>query len=344
MNKYALAVVPMALLFTGAAHAEAKVTAYGRVLYNMISDDTSDNIYFGRHEFAESNIGLKGSVDYDGLTIGAQLEIGLNEGVSNLLQNGSNGRNRIQEITVAGTFGKVRLGTGESTTYIISDVDQSGTWLSDPLGMSSRFGSTRRGPSGESQTPLVQSQSIFNERILYESPKVFGGGQFSGQLGEDNSYEVAFKYLQDGWRFNVWHADFGDGDNDSDPQANIDGNPTPGFFGAENGSGVLLGYKHDSGVNLTAVYGTADLLDGGSRDYLNWKLGYSMDKHAVSISMGTFDSEDAMGVDGAEHQRTTLAYHFIPLGGVRFWLQATTGDTDDQESFNAFAAGGMVKF
>ena len=99
-------------LMMGASAATADVTAYGRVLYNIISDDTSDDLYFGRHEFAESNIGIKGSKKVGDLTLGAQVEIGLNEGVATLLQNGSNSRNRIQELTLAGSFGKVGLGTG----------------------------------------------------------------------------------------------------------------------------------------------------------------------------------------------------------------------------------------
>ena len=324
--------------------AQAEVTAYGRVLYNIIKDDTSDDLYFGRHEFAESTIGVKGSVKYKELTFGAHVEIGLDEGVSNILQDGTNSRNRIQELWVQGAFGKVKLGTGASITWIVSDVDQSGTWWSDPLGMSQRFGSTRRGPAGESQTPFVQAQSIFSERIVYESPAFLEGAKFYAQYGEDSSYELAVKYSANGWRVNAWSVDYGDADNDEDPQADIDGNGTAGFFGAESGYGILAGYLHDSGVNFTATYGVADQLDGSDRDFLNWKLGYTQGKHAVSYSMGNYGSEDASGISGADHTRSTFAYHFTPVSGVILWVQATKGDTDDQEGFNALALGGMVRF
>lgn len=324
--------------------AMADVSAYGRVTYNMLSDDTSDEIYFGRHEFAESSFGLKGSVDYGNLTIGAQLEVGLNEGVSNILQNGNNSRTRIQEFSIAGDFGKVKLGTGAAITWVISDVDQSGTWFSDPLGMSQRFGSTRRGPGGESQTPFVQAQSIFNERIVYESPKFLDGAKFYAQLNEANGYELAIKYVANGWRVNAWTVDYGNVDNDADPQQDIDGNGSSGFFGATESRGILAGYKHSSGVNFTATYGNADQIDNSERSFANWKLGYTKNKHAVSISMGNYSSEDAAGVSGPDHTRTTVAYNFKPVAGVQLWVQATDGDTDAQDSFNALAVGGMVKF
>ncbi|ABG40812.1 hypothetical protein Patl_2295 [Paraglaciecola sp. T6c] len=343
MKKSMLALAMLSPLVASQS-AQAEVTAYGRVLYDIVKDDTSDDLYFGRHEFAESTIGVKGSVEYNELTFGAQVEIGLDEGVSNILHDGTNSRNRIQEIWVQGKFGKVKMGTGASITWIVSDVDQSGTWWSDPLGMSQRFGSTRRGPVGESQTPFVQTQSIFSERIVYESPTFLDGAKFYAQYGEDSSYEMAIKYAANGWRVNAWSTDFGDADNDEDPQANIDGNSTAGFLGAESGYGILAGYLHDSGVNFSATYGVADQVDGGDRDFLNWKLGYTQGKHAVSYSMGNYASEDAAGIEGPDHTRTTVAYHFSPVGGVSFWVQATKGDTDEEESFNAFALGGMVRF
>lgn len=325
--------------------ANAEVTAYGRVTYNVISDDTSDDTYFGRHEFAESTIGMKGTHEWGNIKIGANVEIGLNEGVSSILQDGSNARNRIQEMSLSGSFGTFKLGTGPSITWVISDVDQSGTWFSDPLGMSQRFGSTRRGPGGESQTPFVQAQSIFNERIRYDSPKLWGGASFHAQLNEDSGTELAFKYsAKNGIRFNAWTVDHGEGDNDDDVQQNVDGFRTAGFFGAESGAGALLGYKHSSGFNITATTMNADQLAGGDRDLTAIKLGYTFGKHALSISQGSYGSEDATGVAGADHDRNTLAYNFKPVGGVQLWAQATKGDTDGQESFNSLAIGGLVKF
>jgi hypothetical protein len=329
--------------FIFAKQAQADISVYGRVIYNVVSDDTSDDIYFGRHEFAESTIGIKATMEQDGLTFGAQVEIGLDEGVSNILQNDSNARNRIQEVWVLSDFGKVKLGTGASITWIASDVDQSGTWWSDPLGMSQRFGSTRRGPAGQSQTPFVQTQSIFSERIAYESPTFLGGVKFYAQQGEDSSREFALKYAKDGWRANAWISDFGDADDDADPQANIDGNGTPGFFGAESGRGILAGYKHKSGVNFTATLGESDLVNGSERNFLNWKLGYTRAKHAASISLGQYGSNSETGVSGADHSRTTVAYHYVVSKNIRFWAQATKGDTDGQDSFNSLAIGALVK-
>jgi hypothetical protein len=351
MKKTALFLALGSTLFV-ANSAMADVSVYGRVTYNMLKDDTSKDVYFGRHEFAESNFGFKGTFDYGNLKFGAQLEVGLDEGVSNILHAEGNSRTRIQELSVSGSFGKVKLGTGAGITWIISDVDQSGTWWSDPLGMSSRFGASRRGPSGESQTPFVQTQSIFNERIVYESPTFFEGAKFYAQMSEASGYEVAIKYVANGWRVNVWNVDYGDVDRNldpdetlvEDPQANIDENGTAGFFGATDGRGVLAGYKHSSGVNFTATYGEADQVDDSKREFINWKLGYTKDKHAVSISMGNYSSEDGSGVSGPDHTRTTLAYNFKPLAGVQLWAQATKGDTDDQESFNALVLGGLVKF
>jgi len=337
-----LLIVSTSLL--GATSAQAEITAYGRVTYNVISDDTSDDTYFGRHEFAETTIGIKGSKDWGEFTIGANVEIGLNEGVSSILQDGSNARNRIQEFSLSGKFGTVKLGTGPSITWVISDVDQSGTWFSDPLGMSARFGSTRRGPGGQSQTPFVQGQSIFNERIRYDSPKLWGGATFHAQFNEDSGSEFALKYsAKNGIRFNAWSVDHGDGDNDDDAQQNVDGFRTSGFFGAESGAGALIGYKHDSGFNISATSVIADQLDGGERDLSAVKLGYTFGKHAVSLSRGSYGSEDAEGVNGADHDRTTFAYNFKPIGGVQFWAQATSGDTDGQSSFDSFAIGGLVK-
>lgn len=331
-------------LNASAADDDYDVSVYGRITYNAISDDTSDELYYGRHEFAESNLGLKGSLKEGNLTFGAQLEIGLNEGVSSLLQNGSNSRNRIQELWVQGDFGKVRLGTGESITYIISDADQSGTWFSDPLGMSARFGSTRRGPAGQSQTPFAQVQTIFNERIRYDSPTFIEGATFHAQLNEDGGNEIAIKYLANGFRFNAWTVDHGDADNDADPQANVDGFTTPGFFGAKDGQGILAGYKHSSGINFSATSGSADQVDGGEREFTSWKLGYTKNKHAVSYSSGSYESSDLNGLSGSDHDRATVAYNYSLNSRVKFWVQFTDGDTDFEESFSAIALGGMYKF
>ena len=51
-----------------------------------------------------------------------------------------------------------------------------------------------------------------------------------------------------------------------------------------------------------------------------------------------------MGVDGPDHDRTTFAYNFKPIGGVQLWVQLTEGDTDGEESFDSVALGGLVKF
>jgi hypothetical protein len=330
-------------MLLGATAASADVTAYGRVLYNMISDDTSPDTYFGRHEFAESNVGIKGSKKVDNLTYGAQVEIGLNEGVANLLQNGNNSRNRIQEASISGDFGKFRIGTGASASWIASDVDQSGTFLSDPLGMSQRFGATRRGPAGQSQTPFVQTQSIFSERLRYDSPKFLGGATIHAQLGEDSSNEITVKYKANGIRFAAWATDFGGGTNDTDSQANIDNNGSLGFFGASEGSGLLIGYKIPMGLNFTATAASADQFGGGEREFLNWKAGYTTGKHAVSYSRGAYDSTSAAGVAGAKHTRTTAAYNYSPAKSVKLWVQFTNGDTTGQQEFDATALGIMVK-
>ncbi|MCH2056290.1 MAG: porin [Thalassotalea sp.] len=343
MRKSTLAVVIGTGMLT-ATPALADVTAYGRVTYNVINDDTSKDTYFGRHEFAESTIGIKGSMAYGELKIGGQVEIGLDEGVSNILHAEGNGRTRIQELWLSGDFGKVKLGTGAGITWVISDVDQSGTWFSDPLGMSQRFGATRRGPGGESQTPFVQAQSIFNERLIYESPSFIEGAKAYVQLSEAGGYELAIKYVADAWRINAWSVDYGDIDRDEDPQANIDEHTTNGFFGADEGHGVLAGYKHESGINFTATYGNASQVSGGEREFLNWKLGYTQGKHAVSFSMGNYSADGADGNSLPDHTRSTLAYNFKPIAGIQLWLQATQGDTDSQEEFNALALGGMVKF
>lgn len=344
MKKIILPIAALTLGMTAATTAVADVTVYGRVLYNAVSDDTSDDLYFGRHEFAESNFGIKGTKKVGDLVYGGQVELGLNEGVSSLLQNGSNSRNRIQQMWIQSAQGKLLLGTGPSITWVISDVDQSGTWLADPLGMSARFGATRRGPSGQSQTPFVQGQSIFNERLRYESPEFLGGAKLYAQLNEDSGTEVAIKYVANGWRFNVWSVDHGEGDNDADPQQNVDGFTTSGFFGAEKGSGALLGYKHSSGFNLTGTTVNADQLAGGDRSLVAVKLGYTKDKHAVSYNIGEYSSENAAGVEGPDHTRSSLAYVYSPTGGVKLWSAFTTGDTDQQDSFNSVAFGGMIKF
>lgn len=314
-----------ALTLTPVVQAEADFKVYGRVLYNVISDDTEDDIYFGRHEFAESTFGFKGHYQYENLEVGAQIELGLFEGVAGL----TNSRNRIQEIYVKGDFGTIKLGTGTAATFVIGDVDQSGTFLPDPLGPLSRFGATRRGPAGQSQTPLVGSENIFNERLQYISPKFFESTTLIGQINESGGYEVGIKLLKNGWRATAWTVDNGDG---------------VGVGSSEKSFGALAGYIHSSGVNFNVSIGQADKIDGSSGEYMNLKLGYKKGKHAVSISNGNYETESADGLSLPDHTRNTLSYVYSLTGGVQVWLQGTQGDTDGEESFNAFALGGMVKF
>lgn len=314
------------LLSTPAVMADdTSFKVYGRVIYNIISDDTEDDIYFGRHEFAESLFGFKGSRKYEDLEFGANLEFGLSEGVAST----SNARNRIQEVYVKGKFGTFKLGTGTAVSFVIGDVDQSGTFLPDPLGPLARFGATRRGPAGQSQTPLVGSENIFNERLQYISPKLMGSTTLLAQINEQGGYEVGVKYLDNGWRLTAWSIDNGDG---------------TGVGGTETSYGALAGYLHSSGLNASASYGQAERLDGSNGDYINFKVGYTKGKNAVSISNGNYNTEDAVGLSLPDHTRNTLTYAYSPRGGVKVWAQATQGSTDGQDSFNAFALGGVVSF
>lgn len=317
--------ISAALISATPAYADGSAQAYGRVLYNVISDDTEDDIYFGRHEFAESTFGIKAKYTVDSLEFGAQIELGLFEGVASI----TNSRNRIQELYVKGNFGTVKLGTGTAVSFVIGDVDQSGTFLPDPLGPLARFGATRRGPAGQSQTPLIGSENIFNERIQYISPKLAGSTTLLAQLNEKGGYEIGAKYLKGGWRATAWSIDNGDG---------------VGVGGSESSYGLLAGYKHNSGVNFTVSLGEAEKPDGSSGDYVNWKLGYTKNKHAVSFSMGSYKTEDASGVSLPDHTRNTLSYVYSVTAGVKVWAQTTKGDTDGEDSFNAFALGGMIKF
>lgn len=319
----------------GAAAASADVTLYGRVLYNAVSDDSADKVYFGRHEFAESNVGIKGSKKVGALTFGGQVELGLGEGV------GGAQRNRIQQATLGGGFGKLTLGTGPSASWVASDVDQSGTWVSDPLGMSQRFGATRRGPAGQSQTPFVPTQSIFTERLRYDSPKIAGGLTFHGQIGQGSSAELVAKYSGHGFRAVAWATNFGDEDDILSGQDTFGDSGTAGFAGAESGSGVLLGYKI-VGVNFTVTAGESQQYDDDESSFVNWKLGYTTGKHAVSLSQGNYEVE-AGGVDQDDHTRTTVAYAYSPAKSVKLWVQHTNGETDNQDEFDATALGIMVK-
>lgn len=315
------------------AHA-GDVTAYGRVLYNLVDDDNSDDLQFQRHQFAESTIGVKANHKVNDITYGAQVEIGLQEGVA--AQN--NGRNRIQQLSIKKEgIGAAYLGTGPTITWVISDVDQSGTWIADPLGVSSRFGATRAGAA--SVTPFTRGQTIFSERLRLDSAKLFDGLTLHAQLGESGSYEFAAKYLANGIRANAWYVDNGEDDTGA------------GVFGdAEASGGFLVGYKHSSGINITGTHVITDLLntpsdpnDGGEKQLTAIKIGYTKGKHAVSFNNGEYTGEDADGVDDADHSRRTLSYVFSPTGGVKLWVQSTSTDTDGADSDTAFAIGGMVK-
>lgn len=169
--------------------------------------------------------------------------------------------------------------------------------------------------------------TYFNERLRFDSTKIAGGLTLHGQFGEMSSYEFAAKYNAHGVRANAWYVDKGD-------VVATTAVPDP----VETGNGILLGYGHSSGFNISGTVTSDESLAGVERDLTALKLGFTSGKHAVSISAQEQEEDGA-----ADYERQTLSYVFSPTGGVKLWIQATDQETDGQESANAFAIGGMVK-
>jgi len=310
--------------------------AYGLLTYNALVDDKADAVRFTRHGFAETRLGIKASHEGQ-YTYGAQIEFGLAEGLAGY--GNPSTRNRIQELYISGDFGKVRLGSGNSVTFVISDVDSSGTWIADPLGSLAAAGAT--GSLGQNSTDdtsndgtgatstLIAATTAFSERIRYDSPKLGKGLVLSAQIGEAKGYEVSAKYNADGLKVSAWHINVGDPAN-------------PGNDNSE-GLGILLGYKFTNGFNVNGTHMVADNKAADAETTKTAiKLGYIQGKHAVSLSNGVNEKETG-GVTGAEHTRTTVSYVYSPVKAVKLWAQATQGETDNLDDTSAFAIGGMVK-
>lgn len=306
----------------------AQAGVYGRVTYNVVTGDTSnDDVQFQRHEFAESIIGVKGKADLiSGLTIGGNVQYGLGEGLSitaadtdealgtsqGTLGN-SETRTRIQEIYLSGSFGKVSFGQGTGVSYLYDSIDASGTWLADPSGWLFVAGAGSASHRAAGTLSVAPTSTLFHERLRYDSPKIGGIATISAQLGENGGTEIGVKGAVAGVKFGAFS-------NSDDAQ-----------FG--NSSGIILGYKHSSGFSITGTSGTTS--DGrGELDVTTLKLGYATGKHAVSVQSYEHDTRS---------EAESIAYMYSAAKGIRLWARAVNSENAAGESASTIALGGMVK-
>lgn len=304
-----------------ASAMSAHAGVYGRVTYNAVTGDTSnDDVQFQRHEFAESIIGVKGKADLvGGLTIGANVQYGLGEGLSTGAESnqGTLGnaetRTRIQEFYVSGAWGKLTLGQGVGVSYLMDSIDTSGTWLADPSGWLFVAGSGSASHRAAGTLTVAPTSTLFHERIRYDSPKLGGVATVAIQVGENGGTEVGIKGKYNGFRFAAFS-------NSDDAQ-----------FG--DSSGIALGYKHGSGFSISGTSGTTS--EGrGEVDVTTLKLGYATGKHAFSVQ--TYEHED-------RSEAESLAYVYSAAKGIKLWARAVNSENAAGEDASTIAVGGMVK-
>jgi hypothetical protein len=280
MKKTLLAVALTAASMT----AMADTTLSGQVGYKVGSLEdfnNNDGLTVGTNGSSESRFRILSSTDeINGITYGTNLEFGLGSA-------GTKGNvqvtKRVEELTLAGSFGKVSVGHGSQASDGVGGNDFSGTgmiWETSGYDVGGVFEDAAFADSG---TRL--------ERIRYDSPS-FGPVSFAVSLDDGNqgsagivgtdaiaddesSFHLSVKFPAVQARVGVRNKDAKNSDVLAFDVAGILGNFTAAAHYVETEQGVLedqeqvrviLGYKmgaYNFSVNMQDV--TEDAVGGGSK-------------------------------------------------------------------------------
>lgn len=281
--------------------------------------DTSD-IGFVDNTGSNTRFRFTGEQDMDnGMTVGFAYEIALGENASSTFDvdngGGSNADffdNRLANVFISGTFGKLTFGKVDGAANGTSEVDYSGTTY---LGGGVDYADYAGGISflDDQDNAIASLGQVNNEfdalsrqnAVRYDTPSL-GGFVLSTSLDNGHAYEVAGRYeneFSSGIKFGaaVDYVDNQSQGRDIAPNGQVisDGDRFHEYGGSTS---LLLPF----GLNLTGSYKKHDFVnDRPSAENYYGSVGYIIGKNKLAVSYGRTD--DLLN-DGSEFEAYGLAY------------------------------------
>ncbi|EGG93775.1 hypothetical protein IMCC1989_780 [gamma proteobacterium IMCC1989] len=332
----------LALAIAGAAvSAQADVSISGQVNYTM--GDTED---FTNDEGFEVNDGNNSSsrfrfiasTEANGITYGARQEWNVGGG------NGANPSVRVNEFSIAGDFGKFRLGTGWESGDDVTEIDFSGTYIA---------GSGAGGYIvGGTSTDNIDGGR--DQRLRYDSPKLGGVVNIIADYDEADSFGLAVLAGGDNWGAGIFTEQAGDaahptsqgtaGDATTNGQKNTD----------EIGGSVAVKV---AGFTASLQMGKADnssLTDAGEAKYRAVILGYNVGKTSFAIHTENRTVDNAAGTKTVDNTSNGVSFAYRPTGGVELYAgfrtaksklsDKTVYQNGTSDKGTGFVVGGVVRF
>ena len=236
-------------------------------------------------------------------------------------------------------WGKIAIGQGDGAANGTTEVDLSGT----ALVTYSDIGTTAAGvtfvdSTGASVATVGSVHANFdglsrNDRLRYDSPKL-GPVILSASATNGDAWELAARVTTE--LENIGKIAAAIGYVDSQDRS------TPEF----DQIGASISWLHDTGVNLTLVYGVRDPDGGIEAENYYAKLGYKRGKHAVSVEWGQTDD---LAAAGDEANSYGAGYVFNVYKGIELYAGYRLYELDRSsglsiEDINILMAGTRVKF
>jgi predicted porin len=249
-------------------------------------------------------------------------------------------KERILEAYFSGAWGKASIGQGDGAANGTTEVDLSGTALVTYSDVGTPAAGINFVDSTGAQVIKVGSvHANFdglsrNDRLRYDSPKL-GPVILSASATDGGAWELAARVTTELENIGKIAAAIGYVDSQ-------DRFPTTQY----DQIGASISWLHDTGVNLTLVYGVRDPDGGIEAENYYAKLGYKRGKHAVSVEWGQTDD---LAAAGDEANSYGAGYVFNVYKGVELYAGYRLYELDRSsgpslEDINILMLGTRVKF
>ena len=338
------------IICSPAVAVEVELSGHVSVLGMMVDDGDQSDFLIGDNDNSSTRLRLKGEETFGNIAAGVYLELEAQINASNkmTIDQDSDGTfdwsARWADAYVTTPYGQIRFGQGSGAADNTSEVDLSGTSVI----IKSLTNSTSQaliwknsdGTSYRNNLTVGKTRNNFdglgrNERLLYNSPKLFGLG-LSASIANGQAWEFGATYKAD--LYGNFAAALGlanSGDRASNPY---------------NQLGMSASWLAPFGFNVTAAFGIRNYdekvrgTDSSTSYYL--KVGYKRNIHAVALEYGI--TKD-LHTEGDTSINIGAAYVIAPWNKVElytalryFMLDADSGP--DPDAIKQIMVGMRIKF
>ncbi|ODS24027.1 hypothetical protein AB835_05740 [Candidatus Endobugula sertula] len=293
-----------------------------------VSNTNEESFSVNNTATSQSRFRITSSKEAGGITYGTNIEVGLREG------GGTNLRTRKNEVTMAGSFGKVSIGHGSESSDGAVESSFSSTWVTwDDLSNYEVGYADLSTTTNEFGIYEVIDGNRTN-RIRYDSPKIAGVLTFSGDIQDDDDLVFAARAGNSNFAGALYHL-ARDADNADEFGGSIA--IKSGIFVAS------YGFAERDAANTpgtaVAAGGAVSGADESEAEYSVFNIGIETATYGLTLDMQNIelDNNRADNVAG-EVSTVGLNFTYKPTSGVTLFADIHRIEADTT-SVNAQLAG-----